>query len=169
MVRTIYLLSQQANKWDLFNLKSVIIKSISYWSASEQFCLTWLSQMVRTIYFFESDSTKICLPWFKSVIIMVRTIYFLSQQADKWDLFTLKSDSSWWEQFTYWVSKRTSEICLFGNWWTIYSVNLIICLLRTIYFLSQQANKWDLFTLKSVIIMVRTIYLLSQQAEVRFV
>jgi hypothetical protein len=52
MVRTIYLLSQQANEWDLFNFKSV-------------------DTMVRTIYFLSQQANEWDLFNLKSVNIMV--------------------------------------------------------------------------------------------------
>jgi hypothetical protein len=72
-------LSQQANKWDLFNFKSV-------------------DTMVRTIYLLSQQANEWDLFNFKSVN-MVRKIYLLSQQANEWDLFS-KSHS-----FACWLNK----------------------------------------------------------------
>ena len=92
MVRTIYLLSQQANKWDLFNLKSVIIMVRTIYLLSQQ--VGTVSKRTFEINH-HVENNLLLESWdlfnLKSVVIMVRTIYLLSQQVNKWDLFNLKS------------------------------------------------------------------------------
>jgi hypothetical protein len=78
MVRTIYLLSQQANEWDLFNFKSVNI-------------------MVRTIYLLSQQANEWDLFNFKSVDTMVRTIYLSMVSTD------LKLNKS--HSFACWLKK----------------------------------------------------------------